>query len=162
MPLYIVATRTTLNHRTKTLLTDVITATHCSMTGAPEMLTSVIFATSRKMRDTHSICVMGSIRAGRTSALIAALSSTLRTAVSQAMLCAPAAVDLRLVELPAAWIMEYGEIVPEPGEEAAWLARLFGARAAENLGHSLQGGNMQRFGLAEPEGSPGKQVVHGQ
>jgi len=30
---------------------------------------------------------------------------------------------VQLLEVPAAWVMEGGAVMPEPGEEAAWLAR---------------------------------------
>ena len=31
-------------------------------------------------------------------------------------------VDVKIFDTPAHWAMEGGEIMPEPGEEAAWLA----------------------------------------
>lgn len=31
-------------------------------------------------------------------------------------------LQVDLTDVPASWLMEGGRIVPEPGEEAAWLA----------------------------------------
>ena len=34
-----------------------------------------------------------------------------------------AEVGVATVDVPSKWIMEGGELLPEPGEEAAWLAK---------------------------------------
>ncbi|MGX1770904.1 hypothetical protein ACWIGW_02235 [Nocardia brasiliensis] len=33
---------------------------------------------------------------------------------------APSAVEITLIEFAASWIMEGGEVLPEPGEEGTW------------------------------------------
>jgi len=34
----------------------------------------------------------------------------------------PSSVTMGTVDVPAKWAMEGGDIMPEPGEEAAWFA----------------------------------------
>jgi hypothetical protein len=44
-------------------------------------------------------------------------------ALAEALGRAPGDVRVSLLEVPASWVMEGGAVMPEPGEEAAWLAR---------------------------------------
>lgn len=38
-------------------------------------------------------------------------------------------ISMESSDLPASWIMEGGDILPEPGEEAAWLEKHNAANA---------------------------------
>ena len=35
----------------------------------------------------------------------------------------PVGVSVVTVDVPARWVMEGGDILPEPGDEAAWIAK---------------------------------------
>ena len=100
-----------------------ITRIHCEKTGAPPDFAHVLFADAQ-----GGASVVGSIRAGRSAALEAELAAALTEAVAKVLGCEPALVRVTLLEVPASWVMEGGAVLPEPGAEAAWLAR-HGARA---------------------------------
>jgi len=93
-----------------------ITRIHCEKTGAPPEFAHVLFADAA-----DGAAVVGSIRAGRSAALRAEMADAIAAAVADAAGLAP--VRVTLLEVPAAWVMEGGSVMPEPGEEAAWLAR---------------------------------------
>jgi hypothetical protein len=67
------------------------------------------------------VSVVGSIRAGRSAALKAEMQAAMAQAVAKSI--GVDAVRVTLIDVPASWVMEGGAVMPEPGEEAAWLAR---------------------------------------
>jgi phenylpyruvate tautomerase PptA (4-oxalocrotonate tautomerase family) len=95
-----------------------ITRLHCEKTGAPPEFAHVLFADAPA-----GAGVVGSIRAGRSESLRAEMASALAEAVAEAVGLERTEVRVTLLEVPASWVMEGGAVMPEPGEEAAWLAR---------------------------------------
>ena len=95
-----------------------ITRIHCEKTGAPPEFAHVLFADA-----TSGASVVGSIRAGRSTALRAEMAEAMAEAVAKTLGYEPGGVRVTLLEMPAAWVMEGGAVMPEPGEEAAWLER---------------------------------------
>ena len=95
-----------------------ITRIHCEKTGAPPEFAHVLFADAAE-----GVVVAGSIRAGRSDSLRAEMSAAIAEAVAKVLAVVPAAVRVQLLEVPASWVMEGGGVMPEPGEEAEWLAR---------------------------------------
>jgi phenylpyruvate tautomerase PptA (4-oxalocrotonate tautomerase family) len=95
-----------------------ITRIHCEKTGAPPEFAHVLFADAPS-----GAGVVGSIRAGRSAALRAEMQEAMVAAVAEALGRKAARVRVKLLEVPASWVMEGGAVMPEPGEEAAWLAR---------------------------------------
>jgi len=67
--------------------------------------------------------VLGSIRWGRTDEQKAQIVSDLAESIARIVGHAPDEVDVVTVDIPSKWNMEGGELLPEPGEEDAWLAR---------------------------------------
>jgi phenylpyruvate tautomerase PptA (4-oxalocrotonate tautomerase family) len=67
--------------------------------------------------------VLGSIRSGRSDEQKARIVSELIEVVAGVLGREPGEVGVATVDVPAQWNMEGGELLPEPGEEAAWLAR---------------------------------------
>jgi hypothetical protein len=53
-----------------------------------------------------------------------ALVDGLRDAVAAGAGVEAADVTVSTGDIPASWVMEGGELLPEPGDEAAWFARL--------------------------------------
>lgn len=104
-----------------------ITAIHCSLTGAPPTFVHVQFHHAETFRRSRSGAdvrfeLHGGIRAGRSPELAEQLVLRCRQAVS-AITGAPLdSVTMRTSATPASWILEGGRVLPEPGEEAAWLA----------------------------------------
>ena len=57
------------------------------------------------------------------------MAAEIAEAVAREIGAEPGLVRVRLLDVPASWVMEGGALLPEPGEEADWLAR-HGARPA--------------------------------
>jgi phenylpyruvate tautomerase PptA (4-oxalocrotonate tautomerase family) len=95
-----------------------ITRIHCEKTGAPPEFVHVLFVDAQGGAN-----VVGSIRAGRSPALREEMAAAMTEAVERRLGPGARPVQVRLLEVPAAWVMEGGAVMPEPGEEAAWLAR---------------------------------------
>ena len=91
---------------------------HCESTGAPRSFVHVFF----EDRDDGGYYMAGNNRAGRPTEVREALLDELCAALSEAVGVARESVGGHISESPAAWAMEAGEVLPEPGEEGpAWF-----------------------------------------
>src|SRR5262249_15353960 len=99
-----------------------ITAAHCEVTGAPAKFVHVFFIDTPPGEEGGPILVSGSIRAGRTAEQKREIEARVKAAFEQLAGIAAARTLVRLTDVPASWLMEGGRIMPEPGEEAVWLA----------------------------------------
>jgi len=97
-----------------------ITRIHCDKTGAPPHFAHVLFVDAAAGA---APVVLGSIRAGRPAALRAEMAAAMAEAVARSLGVEAGRVQVQLLEVPAAWVMEGGAVMPEPGDEAEWLAR---------------------------------------
>jgi phenylpyruvate tautomerase PptA (4-oxalocrotonate tautomerase family) len=97
-----------------------VTRIHCESTGAPPDFAHVLFVDAP---EGGGASVLGSIRAGRPAELKARMAAAIAEAVAKAIGGEPADVRVHLLDVPASWVMEGGALLPEPGEEAGWLAR---------------------------------------
>jgi phenylpyruvate tautomerase PptA (4-oxalocrotonate tautomerase family) len=97
-----------------------ITRIHCESTGAPPDFAHVLFVDAPA---SAGASVLGTIRAGRPDALKARMASAIAEAVAKTIGEEPQLVRVHLLDVPASWVMEGGVVLPEPGEEADWLAR---------------------------------------
>jgi phenylpyruvate tautomerase PptA (4-oxalocrotonate tautomerase family) len=106
-------------------IAQTIVRVHCEVTGAPPSFVHAFFseAAPGQLPDDKVALVLGSIRAGRTDDQKARLASELTGAVAGVLARPVDAVNVVTVDVPARWIMEGGELMPEPGDEAAWLER---------------------------------------
>lgn len=107
-----------LDDRRREGIADDLTRIHCEKTGAPPEFVHVLFVDARSGAN-----VVGSIRAGRSPALREEMATAMAGAVERRLGTSVGPVQVRLLEVPAAWVMEGGAVMPEPGEEAAWLQR---------------------------------------
>ena len=98
---------------------------HCGVTAAPPSFVHAFFTElpADRLPEGKAAFVLGSIRAGRTDAQKASIVSQLSEAVAEIIGRTPAEVGVATSDMPASWIMEGGDLLPEPGEEAEWLAR---------------------------------------
>ena len=99
-----------------------ITRIHCESTGAPPDFAHVLFVDAPESAGPGA-SVLGSIRAGRPDALKARMAAAIAEAVAKTIGEEPQLVRVHLLDVPASWVMEGGVVLPEPGEEADWLAR---------------------------------------
>jgi phenylpyruvate tautomerase PptA (4-oxalocrotonate tautomerase family) len=120
MPVYRCTVPTgALDDDVRQLIARAITTVHCEVTDAPPTFVHVIYSE----RDAGTYDISGTIRAGRTDAVKRTLVDRLRDAVAAGAGVGAAEVLVSTEDIPASWVMEGGELLPEPGEEAAWLAR---------------------------------------
>lgn len=98
-----------------------ITAAHCDATGAPANFVHVFFIDTPG-DDQAALLVSGSIRAGRTEEQKRQIETRVKAAFEQLAGVATTRTTVQLTDVPASWLMEGGRIMPEPGEEADWLA----------------------------------------
>lgn len=107
------------------------TRIHSELTGAPAGFVHVHFVDLEGDNESGaetSYEIHGTIRAGRTADVRTQLVDQLTTTFSEITMVAPGDVTMSLTEVPASWIMEGGEIAPQPGNETRWLERHSGPR----------------------------------
>ena len=98
-----------------------VTQIHCDLTGAPPTFVHVFFTESAETNSATPHLLHALHRAGRSNETKAELISKARNAYATILEIDPDGITARLDETPAQWIMEGGAVLPEPGEEAAWL-----------------------------------------
>ena len=109
-----------------------ITRVHNEVTGAATFFAQVIFHEippgnyfiGGKPLAGDQIFLHGQIRAGRSALDRTRLLTSLHRAVATASDAQPSSVWVYLVDLPARDMIEYGHVLPEPGDEARWLNSL--------------------------------------
>ena len=121
-----------LDTKQKGAIAEAITAAHAEITGAPRYFAQVIFEEvaagnhfvgAAPLAHDH-LFVYGRIRGGRSAVDRKALIRRIIADVGRAAGVPAFSVWVYLLELPAAAMAEFGHILPEPGDEAAWTAGL--------------------------------------
>ena len=118
-----------LSREQKAEIAGEITRIHCGLTGAPPSFVHVRFHTLAPGdgytggKPAKSAVLDGSIRAGRPREVTTQLLQEL-SAMYQRISGIPAwDLVVALREIPASNVMEAGHVLPEPSEEAEWLAK---------------------------------------
>ena len=121
-----------LDAQKKAKIASAITRVHSETTGAPTCVAQVIFndvapgdyfVGGAPLRG-QQVFVHGKIRGGRPAESKDALISQILAAVSEASELERNRVWIYLVDIPARQMAEFGHVLPEPGDEPAWLATL--------------------------------------
>lgn len=120
MPAYIVTTAPDVDPARRAAAARAVTDAHCAVTGAPAEFVHVIFLDGAA--EAPGASLFGSVRAGRSEATQRELAAGLRSGIAGALGLADEAVEVATIEVPASWVMEGGVLLPEPGDEAEWLA----------------------------------------
>ena len=125
MPLYRCALTPGTSVEQRAHIAKEVVRIHCGITGAPASFVHAFFdeRPESELPTGKRAFVLGSIRAGRTDAQKARIVSELGAAIAETLGCATGEVGVATVDVPSRWVMEGGELLPEPGEEAAWLER---------------------------------------
>jgi 4-oxalocrotonate tautomerase family enzyme len=126
MPLYRCAVEEGLSQEgQRARIAKEIVRIHCGVTGAPASFVHAFFseAAPGALPAGKRAFVLGSIRAGRTDEQKRQIVGEMTDVVADVLGCAAAEVGVVTADVPASWVMEGGELLPEPGEEAAWLER---------------------------------------
>lgn len=130
MPTYTCTTRPDLlTDAQRAAIARAVTLAHSAATGAPTSFAQVVFE-ERAHRfiggepADAQVMVRGDIRAGRTPATRTGLAQTIAREVADLAGVAPHEVWVYLNELAPGDMVEFGQVLPQPGDEAAWLAAL--------------------------------------
>jgi phenylpyruvate tautomerase PptA (4-oxalocrotonate tautomerase family) len=111
-----------------------ITRIHCAVTGAPESFVTVIFHSVQHEdiftagEPSSAARIRGSIRAGRSPEVKTRLLTELAEMWQRVTGLSDKDLTVSLVEVPAKNSVKGGRFVPEPGQEAEWLAASSQAR----------------------------------
>lgn len=129
MPVYNIATNYPLNYEVRKATAARITDIHCRLTGAPPEFVNVIFMHGHPLKKGKELSVICNVRSGgnRNAELTEDLRVAIRNGISETTGYPQQEVSAHLLGFPASWAMEGGEILPEPGEETAWLHRTHSA-----------------------------------
>jgi phenylpyruvate tautomerase PptA (4-oxalocrotonate tautomerase family) len=102
-----------------------VTRIHVEVTGGLPGLVHTFFAedATGALPAGKRAFVLGGIRAGRTTEQKQRLVSEMTGSIASALGVSTEEVTVVTVDVPARWVMEGGDVLPEPGEEAEWLAR---------------------------------------
>ncbi len=134
MPLYLCnAAKGAISDAAKPKIAADITRIHCAVTGAPAQFVHAFFVEedTAPPLDGKSAILFGSIRGGRTDAQKDQIISEMRQSIQTHAGLDLEDIGMLTTDVPASWAFEGGEVMPEPGEEAEWLARHQSSTAAE-------------------------------
>lgn len=134
MPLYLCnAAKGAISDAAKPKIAADITRIHCAVTGAPPQFVHAFFVEEDTAPPLNGNAAMlfGSIRAGRSDSQKAQIVSEMRKSIETHTGIDLNAIGMLTTDVPASWAFEGGEVMPEPGEEAEWLARHRHPSAAE-------------------------------
>jgi len=125
MPVYTLACHKPLTQHLAAKIAHSITETHCQITGAPAEFVSVIFMYRQRIKGHKILSLIGNVRSGgnRNLELTDQLKTRMQRNIARDAQLSIEDIAVTLVGFPASWAMEGGEILPEPGQETAWLAR---------------------------------------
>ncbi len=132
MPTYTVqVAQGRLDADARSALAAAITQTHAQVTGAPTWFAQVVvdevrpghrFLGGRPLQD-DLVFVSGTIRGGsRGPDLKRRLATELAATVARVVEMAPRGVWVYLIDLPPEQMVEFGRVLPDAGQEPAWLA----------------------------------------
>ena len=127
MPLYLCSAPKGVvpNHAMQSLAKE-LTRIHCDLTSAPPTFVHVFFMEATEEGASLSperapVQLFGNIRSGRTDETKKELIQQMRRSVSSTLNVKISQIEMSTNDVPASWVMEGGDVLPEPGEEAAWL-----------------------------------------
>lgn len=126
MPLYrCIVSPQLSSYRQRAEIAEHVTRIHCEVTGGLPLFVHTFFAEDEAgmLPADKRALMLGSIRAGRTAEQKTRLVAELEQALARILDVAGDQASVVTVDVPARWVMEGGEILPEPGDEAAWIAK---------------------------------------
>lgn len=123
MPLYRCTSPSgSLNDSQRAAIAVALTDIHCDLTGAPRTFVHVQFHHQGAQAGRTLFNLHAGIRAGRDQTLAEALVQRCVAAVARIAAVPAVQISMRTSTTQASWILEGGRVLPEPGEEDAWIA----------------------------------------
>ena len=132
MPTYVCSVPAgSLNAAQKILIAQAITRIHSESTGAPQFFVQVIIDENKSVDrflggrlSANHFWIRGDIRAGRTEDQRKTLMVQIVKEVSQIAGISEESIWVYLCNLEPTDMIEYGHVLPAPGNEKAWFERL--------------------------------------
>ncbi len=134
MPLYLCNMKSgSVPTEAKAKIAQDVTDIHCKATDAPAEFVHVFFLEEAEAPplESNQVHLQGNIRAGRNSAQKDEIIHGMCSSIVRHTGLNISDIGMQLLDVPASWVMEGGDVFPEPGEEAAWLAAHAERLAAE-------------------------------
>ena len=133
MPTYVCsAVSGRLNSDQRTQIAQAITAIHAEEGVAPRYYFQVLF--NDIARDSHfiggepapdgALWIRADIRSGRTDAQKKAIMERIATQISATAEVSREDVWVYISDIPAIGVLEFGQVLPPPGQERAWFEKL--------------------------------------
>lgn len=109
-----------------------ITRIHCDVTGAPPTFVHAFFFEDAPHQPLSgkTVFMFGRIRGGRTDAQKAQIIEEITASIHTHAGIPLDDIMMLTDDTPAKWVFEGGAVMPEPGEEAEWLAKHHSETAA--------------------------------
>ncbi|HEY6577201.1 MAG TPA: tautomerase family protein [Mycobacterium sp.] len=130
MPIYTcTTTESTLTSESKTALAGEIARIHSAINHVPSTYVNVVFhelpadAIYTDGRPAAPVLVSGWVRAGHPDAETTVLATEISTAVTRVTGVPAERVMVVFTSSPAHYAVEGGRVLPEPGQEQAWIDR---------------------------------------
>ena len=136
MPVYICnSAEGSIQDSAKEKIAADITRIHCAVTGAPPVFVHAFFLEepAENSLGGKTAILRGSIRSGRSDAQKSQIAAEMRQSIHEHTGIALNAIEVTTADTPASWVMEGGDIFPEPGEEAEWLTAHEAKRGQRNV-----------------------------
>ena len=127
MPLYVCnARKGAISHEAKEKIAADITHIHCEVTDAPPDFVHAFFfeESDDPTLGDKSAVLHGNIRHGRNDEQKAEIVEHMRESIHAHSGLPKDEITATTSDTPASWVMEGGELLPEPGEEAEWMEAL--------------------------------------
>ncbi|MEO1652934.1 MAG: hypothetical protein AAFU64_05275 [Bacteroidota bacterium] len=124
MPVYSLTTPATLSDHKKQQLVDLFTDAHCGIMVAPEQFVHILFMDGVPIFDNKALYVHANVRAGRNDGTIEQLKKTVIAGAAKILEVDASRIHINLLEIQAKWVMEGGYVMPDPGEEDAWMEKV--------------------------------------
>jgi phenylpyruvate tautomerase PptA (4-oxalocrotonate tautomerase family) len=133
MPTYACWTRRgQLSHEQRQRIATALTEAHHQIAKAPRYFVQVIFNDldeghrfiAGQPADVDHIWIRGDIREGRSEGQKAELMQRILSDVAEIAGAIPENIWIHISDIPGPSVVEFGQSLPQPGEEAAWFSRL--------------------------------------
>ncbi|MEM9628765.1 MAG: hypothetical protein AAGA21_21215 [Pseudomonadota bacterium] len=124
MPIYMCnAVRDIIPETAKPKIAADITTIHCDVTGAPPTFVHAFFFEDAPQQPLNgkSVFLFGNIRAGRTRVQMQTMINRMRQSIHTHAGVPLDEIIVDTTDVPASWVMEGGDLLPEPGDEKGWL-----------------------------------------
>ncbi|MDN5201276.1 hypothetical protein QQ008_07885 [Fulvivirgaceae bacterium BMA10] len=119
MPVYFILSKARLLKEEKEKLVKEVTDTHCTTTGAPSNLVTVLFLSGYRLKQGKKAMLLGNIRTGgnRTQEIIDRLGHGLMMAMANTLHEPVWKIGLQFLGVQSNYVWEGGQVLPPPGEE---------------------------------------------